>query len=72
MKDIHKDNYKVVILDGFSDEELSLVIKTLKHMFQGRDIIFARPTPYTRQWPVEKLISALHEEIEEHKAKQHR
>ncbi len=59
-------NYKVVILDGFTDEEISQIVKTIKPMFQGRDIIFARPTSYTKQWTVDKLIKVLHEEIEEH------
>jgi hypothetical protein len=62
-------NYKVVILDGFTNEEISQIVKAIKPMFQGRDIIFARPTFHTKKWTVEKLIEVLHEEIEEHKGK---
>ena len=62
-------NYKVVILDGFTDQEISQIVKTLKGMFKGRDIIFSRPTFHTKKWTVEKLIEVLHEEIEEHKNK---
>ena len=64
-----KKDYKVVILDGFTDEEISQIVKTLKEMFRGRDIIFSRPTFHTKAWTVEKLINVLHQEIEEHKEK---
>ncbi len=63
-------DYKVVILDGFTDEEISQIVKTLKDMFKGRDIIFSRPTFHTKAWTVEKLINVLHREIEEHKEKE--
>ncbi len=55
---------KVIILHGFSREEIFKISGLLKQAFKGEDIILATTTPTSLQWKMSQLIDELKKEHE--------
>jgi hypothetical protein len=56
---------KVIILNGFSYEEIDKIMRSVKPQFENpRDLIFAKTTPTSLKMTVEDLIEDISEDHE--------
>lgn len=55
---------RFLLLHGFTEEELHVLIKICKTLFPDKDLVFAVPTDTSMQWKVSELIEEVLKEHE--------
>ncbi|MGB9614475.1 MAG: DUF3783 domain-containing protein [Fervidobacterium sp.] len=58
---------KIVLLHNFEKPDILKVMRIIKELFPGEDIIFASTTSTSLTWTVKDLIDELNKEHEEFK-----